>query len=462
MSERADASGSAVALAASREPGADDAGPDARGHPIAGIVTGAAGSLSTFDLGSIVFLFAATVGFLNDRHFHLPRAIALLIGALLASLVIIVVGALVTPIDIAQLAQRRIEGAHLPRILLDGVLALLLFAASLHVDLRELRSQAWVVFGLATAGVVLATVVFAYGIWAVFKLAGMQVPLAWCFVLGAIVAPTDAVAVEGLLERVRLPSALKGMISGESLFNDGTAVVLFFAAVAAAEGEVGVAGHGRILLSLLKEGALGGALGVATGYLARQAIRHVKDDNLTLTISVALALSTYRLALALGLSGPIAVVVCGIVLTSRPLEANGRDERRQKLATFWSLVDELLNTLLFLLMGFEILAIDGSVAALVPIIVAIPLALAARLLSVCALMPLLPLGWDEKRRAIAVLTWVGLRGGISVALVLNLPETQYRDALSAVCYGVVIFTIVVQGLLTPRIIGWLYRSHDGT
>ncbi|SEE08547.1 sodium/proton antiporter, CPA1 family [Rhizobiales bacterium GAS191] len=425
-------------------------------------MTGDAGSLSTFDLGSIVFLFAATVGFLNDRHFHLPRAIALLIGALLASLVIIVVGALVTPIDIAQLAQRRIEGAHLPRILLDGVLALLLFAASLHVDLRELRSQAWGVFGLATAGVVLATVVFAYGIWAVFKLAGMQVPLAWCFVLGAIVAPTDAVAVEGLLRRVRLPSALKGMISGESLFNDGTAVVLFFAAVAAAEGEVGVAGHGRIALSLLKEGALGGALGVATGYLARQAIRHVKDDNLTLTISVALALSTYRLALALGLSGPIAVVVCGIVLTSRPLETNGRDERRQKLATFWSLVDELLNTLLFLLMGFEILAIDGSLAALVPIIVAIPLALAARLLSVCALMPLLPLGWDEKRRAIAVLTWVGLRGGISVALVLNLPETQYRDALSAVCYGVVIFTIVVQGLLTPWIIGWLYRSHDGT
>jgi CPA1 family monovalent cation:H+ antiporter len=416
--------------------------------------------MSTFDLASIVFLFAATVGFFNDRYFHQPRAIALLLGALLASLVIIAVGALFAPFDITRLAEHRIEGAHLPRVLLDGVLALLLFAASLHVDLRELRNQAWVVFGLATLGVILATVLFAGGIWTAFKIAGIQVPLAWCFVLGAVLAPTDAVAVEGLLKRVRLPPALKAMISGESLFNDGTAVVLFFAALASAEGQVGVAGHGRILLSLLTEGAAGGALGVATGYLACLAIRHIEDDNLILTISVALALATYRLAVALGLSGPIAVVVCGIVLMRQPIEANGRDEARRRLTSFWSLVDELLNTLLFILMGFEILTIAGAYVALVPMVAAIPLALAARLLSVCALMPLLPTGWNEKRRAIGVLTWIGLRGGISVALVLTLPETQYRDVLSAVCYGVVIFTIVVQGLLTPRFIASLYPHNN--
>jgi monovalent cation:H+ antiporter, CPA1 family len=418
--------------------------------------------MSPFDLAAFVFLFAAIVGFLNDRYFHLPRTIALLLGALLASLAIIASDALFTQFKIAQLAQHRIEGAHLPSVLLDGVLALMLFAASLHVDLRELRNQAWIVFGLATVGVILATVLFAAGIWAAFNVAGVQMPLAWCFVLGAILAPTDAVAVEGLLQRVRLPPALKAMISGECLFNDGTAVVIFFAALASAGGQSGVVGHGHIVLSLLTEGAGGGALGVATGCLAYQAIRHVEDDNLALTISVALALSTYRLAVVLGLSGPIAVVSCGLMLTRQLMRTSSRDEFRRKLAIFWSLVEDLLNTLLFILMGFEILTIRGAYVELVPMVAAIPLALAARLLSVCALIPLLPLGRREKGRAIGLLTWVGLRGGLSIALVLTLPETQYRGVLSAVCYGVVIFTIVVQGLSTPRIIASLYPLKKET
>jgi CPA1 family monovalent cation:H+ antiporter len=412
--------------------------------------------MSTFDLGALIFLFAATVGYLNDRHFHLPRAIALLLGSLAAAFLIIAVGTLFTPFDIRLLAERRIAGAHLPRILLDGVLALLLFAASLHVDLRELRRQAWAVFGLATAGVIVATILFACGIWGAFRVAGVEMPLVWCFVLGAILAPTDAVAVEALLSKVRIPDALKAIISGESLFNDGTAVVLFFAALAAAEGEAGVAGHGRILLALLREGAAGAALGVATGYLASLAIRRVEDDNLTLTISVALALSTYRLAVALGLSGPIAVVVCGIVLASRRMGTTGHEDRRAKLVNFWSLVDELLNTFLFIILGFELISIAADKFALLPTLIAIPLALAARLLSVCALTPLLPPGWEQKRRAVAVLTWVGLRGGISLALVLNLPDTEYRDLLAAVCYAVVIFSIIVQGLLTPRVIARQY------
>src|SRR6516165_7593459 len=177
--------------------------------------------MSPFDLGALIFLFAAVVGYLNDRHFHLPRPIALLLGALLVSLGIIIVGALLPAYDIRVLAQRRIDGAHLPHVLLDGVLALLLFAAALHVDLREMRSQVWAVFGLATFGVIVATVLFALGIWAVFRLDGLSVPLGWCFVLGAVLAPTDAIAVDGLLKRARLPAGLKTMISGESLFNDG-------------------------------------------------------------------------------------------------------------------------------------------------------------------------------------------------------------------------------------------------
>ncbi|MBV9569256.1 MAG: cation:proton antiporter, partial [Hyphomicrobiales bacterium] len=361
--------------------------------------------------------------------------------------------------NLEELAQHRIEGAHLPRILLDGVLALLLFAASLHVDLRALRSQAWAVFGLATLGVILATVLLAFGIFAAFRLAGTAIPLAWCFVLGAVLAPTDAVAVEGLLRRVQLPASLRALVSGEALFNDGTAVILFFAALAAAGGQTGVVGHGHIALSLFVEGAAGAALGIAAGYLAHLAMRRIQDENLAVTISLALALSTYRLAVAFGVSGPIAVVVSGIVLANQPAESFALPGLRAKLVAFWSLIDDLLNTLLFILMGFEILAIDVSRAVLLPLLVAVPLAFAARLISVCALVPLLPRGSLRRTRAVAALTWLGLRGGISIALVLTLPATPYQAGLSAVCYGVVIFTIVVQGLLTPRVLNSLYGDE---
>jgi CPA1 family monovalent cation:H+ antiporter len=416
--------------------------------------------MSTFDMASLVLVFAAIIGIINERYFRLPRAIALLLFALAASLVIIALGTFFSGFDLRRLAQHRIEGAHLPRILLDGVLALLLFAASLHVDLRELRSEAWAVFGLATVGVMVSTVLLGFGAFAAFRLSGTDMPLTWCFVLGAILAPTDAVAVEGLLRRVHLPASLRSMVSGEALFNDGTAVIVFFAALAATQGQTGVVGHGHIALSLLVEGTAGAALGAAMGYVARLAMRRIEDHNLILTISLALALSTYRLAVAFGVSGPIAVVVCGIVLANQPAEHGVLDGSRAKLVTFWALVDDLLNTLLFLLMGFEILAIDGARAALVPMLVAIPLALAARLVSVCALVPLLPHGLIEKGRAIAALTWLGLRGGISIALVLTLPQTPYRASLSAVCYGVVIFTIVVQGLLTPRVLNLLYEGKS--
>ncbi|MBV9739677.1 MAG: sodium:proton antiporter [Hyphomicrobiales bacterium] len=417
--------------------------------------------MSTFDMASLVFLFAAVIGIVNERYLKLPRVIVLLICALAVSLIIMGIGHHFTSFNLAQRAESRIEGAQLPRILLDGVLALLLFAASLHVDLRELKSEAWAVFGLATVGVMVATVLLGFGIFATFRLSGMHIPLAWCFVLGAVLAPTDAVAVEGLLKRVRLPGALRALVSGEALFNDGTAVILFFAALAAAQGQTDVVGHGHIVLSLLVEGAAGAALGVIAGFVAHFAMRHVRDENLVLTISLALALSTYRLAVAFGVSGPIAVVVSGIVLANQPARNFALSDVRTRLVAFWSLIDDLLNTWLFILMGFELLAIDVSRTVFLPLLLAIPLAFAARLVSVCALVPLLPHGKQQRMRAIAALTWLGLRGGISIALVLTLPFSPFEAGLSAVCYGVVIFTIVVQGLLAPRVLEALYGAKLG-
>jgi monovalent cation:H+ antiporter, CPA1 family len=406
--------------------------------------------VSVFDVGSLILLFAALLGAVNDRFLGLPRVIVYLIGSLALSLCLILAGRLYFGPYLGEALQRRVEGAHLPKLLLDGVLALLLFAASLQIDLRELRSRAFGILALATLGVLLATGLFTVTIWAAFAIAGDPTPLRWCFVLGAILAPTDAIAVEGLLKRVALPSALKALISGESLFNDGTAVVVFVAALAVAAGEHNVIGHGRLLMAIVTEGGGGAALGLATGFAAAWLLRRVRDDAVAVTMSLALALGTYRLAAALDLSGPIGVVVAGLVMAARPIAPDVETSRRSRLGAFWSLIDELLNTLLFLLMGFELFAIPLADFALFPVFAAIPLALLARLLSVAPTMLFVRLEPGQKMRALALLTWVGLRGAVSVALALNLPDTPFRAPLSAACYAVVIFTVVAQGLSTPR------------
>jgi CPA1 family monovalent cation:H+ antiporter len=412
--------------------------------------------MSAFDVASILFVFAAVVGVANDRFLRLPRGIALLLAALAAALSMLAIGRLTGATSLAELTEHRLEGARLPHILLDGILALLLFAASIHCDLRGLRQQAIAVFVLATVGVLVATALFTFGIYGVFHLAGVTVPLAWCFVLGAIVAPTDAVAVDGLLKQVSLPEGLRDIITGESLFNDGTAVVVFLAALAIASGETGVIGHGRILADLLVDGFGGAAVGAALGFIAHRAATRVGDDSVALTISIALAFAAYRVATWLDLSGPIAVVVAGLVLVNLPDRRTGKPGWHGRLGIFWSLVDDLVNTLLFVLMGFEILALDLSAFPLAAAVLAIPLALVVRYLSVWLPIAALPLKIAHKRRAVALLAWVGLRGAVSIALVLIVPPGPYHPALSAVCYAIVIFTIVVQGLSTPRMVAALY------
>jgi CPA1 family monovalent cation:H+ antiporter len=416
--------------------------------------------MSTFDVASILFLFAAATGLANERLFRLPHSIALLLASLLVSLAVVAFGHLAPVSWLLQGSQHRIERADLPRALLDGVLALLLFAASWHVDLKGLRRQRRLIFALATVGVIVASSVFAFGFWLVTGLLGTPIPLAWCFLLGAILAPTDAVAVDGLLQRIVLPAGLRDIIAGESLFNDGTAVVVFLAAVALVSGESEVIGHGRLLAALVVECTGGAAIGVIAGYLARLVIERSRDEIVGLTVSIALALSTYRLAILVEVSGPIAVVVAGLVLVNASPKGQERSAWRQRLATFWSLIDDLVNTLLFLLMGAEIFTLDLAAFVQVAVLAAIPLAILSRLVSIALPVALWPVGGSEKARMIGALTWVGLRGAMSIALVLTIPAGPYEPTLAAACYAVVIFTIVVQGLSTPAILGVLYKAKQ--
>ncbi len=414
---------------------------------------------SPADLIAILLCLAAGVATINHRFIHLPRAIALLLGSLGLAGLIAAIDPFVAP-DLSGWVRAMLGDAALPQVLLDIVLGLLLFAASLHVDLTELRRQKWAVLALATTGVMIATAVFGSGVWVLFRFAGSPIPLGWCMVLGAVLAPTDAVVVGALLDHAPLPSALKTAISGESLFNDGAGVVLFQITLRLAQGEHGLVGHGQVAIALAVAGVGGGALGCATGALAARLMRWVDEPGLRLMISLALVTGTYRAADLLGLSGPTAVVACGLALRMlAPRDAAGRS-LIDEITGFWHVIDELLNAMLFLLIGFELFAVNLRLVVLLPVIGALPLALFSRMAGVVLPTLVLRGAGPRQRRGMAVLTWAGLRGGVSIALALTLPGSPYRGRLIVVCYAVVVFSMLVQGLTMPQVIRRLYGTAD--
>jgi len=413
--------------------------------------------MSPFDLVALLLLMAAVFGLVNERWIGLPEPISLLIGALGLSLLVLAADPLFSSVDVTSAARAMVGEANLPHLLLDGVLAFLLFAASLHVDLNELRTNRRTILLLATAGVMISTVVFGGLIWLAFQATSSPVPIRWCLTLAAVLAPTDAVAVDALLRKIDLPRSTKAAISGESLFNDGVGVVIFLIALASTQGERDLIGHGKIMAALLTQGLTAFVVGLVTGFVAARAMRMANNFNLELTISLALVLGTYRLASELGISGPIAVVAAGLVVGNQAGWRGPHAAELPGIIAFWSLIDQLLNALLFLLIGFEMLTLDARDIPVLPILASIPLAILARAISVAIPLRVLdPRGrGNGQARAIGVLTWAGLRGGVSVALALTLPDSPYHDELLSICYAVVVFTIIVQGLTMPAMLRFL-------
>jgi monovalent cation:H+ antiporter, CPA1 family len=347
-------------------------------------------------------------------------------------------------------------------VFLNAVLALLLFAGSLHVDVAELSHRRRTILILATVSVILSATAFGWAMYFTYSLIGMTVPLAWCIVLGAILAPTDAVVVENLLQKVKLPPNLRATILGESLFNDGAGVVLFLVALGVTQGDKYVLGHGTVLFALLREIAGGALLGFVAGWLAALMLRRVTDQGLQLLISLTLVIVVYRLANLSEISGPIAVVSAGLCLASPSKRFGITSETRTMLVGFWSLLDQLMNTLLFLLVGLQILGLVITPLQLVPLAFAVPLAVFTRLLSVALPLLLTRQPFADKARETGVLTWAGLRGGISIALALTLPASPWRADLLVVTYAVVVFTIVVQGLTIPGVLQAMYGAESSS
>ncbi len=409
---------------------------------------------SIFNLIALLITLAAVFGYVNHRWLHLPHTIGLVIIALAVSVVVLVVDAIFPQLGLETSVRRTLIDIDFEDTLMKGVLSFLLFAGALHVDLDSLLSRRWAILTLATAGIITSTLIVAALMFFGFRMCGFEIPLAYCFVFGALISPTDPVAVMGILKEVKVPETLEAKIAGESLFNDGVGVVLFSVLVSVAVGE-GDSGEVSLVgaAELLAVEAIGGiGLGLAAGYSAYRAMKTIDQHSLEVLITVSLVMATYAVATRLHISGPLAVVVAGLFIGNHGKRFAMSVTTRAHMETFWSVLDELLNSLLFLAIGFEVIALTITGQIVGAGLIAIPVVLLARFVSVAGPITLIGLRQEFTKGAIPVLTWGGLRGGISVALALSLPTSPVKPLLLATTYAVVIFSIVVQGLSVERVV----------
>lgn len=408
--------------------------------------------MSAFDAASILIVLASALGYLNHRVFKLPSSVGLTLMGAVASLLVIGVDQILPAWNLSARVNGFLSSIDFHITLMDGMLSFLLFAGALHVDWSEMRRGRWPILLLSTVGVLISTALVGFGFAAVASVSGLEVPLIWCFVFGALISPTDPVAVMAVLKRAAVPPTLQATVAGESLFNDGVGVVvfaiLFSVALGAEPFSLQQAG-----MDFLREAGGGVLLGLGLGWVAFRAMRSIDEYNVEVMISLAVVMGGYSLAHAIHVSGPVAMAVAGLLIGNAGVAHAMSDVTRDYLLKFWALIDEILNAVLFLLIGLEVIAIARDPRLILLGVLAVPLVIIARTVSVAlplaALRPLLSLG----PLALPTLVWGGLRGGISVALALSLPDTPVRTVILASTYVIVMFAVIVQG----GSVGWLIR-----
>ncbi len=405
--------------------------------------------MTIFQAAAILLVLAGLASYLNYRYLRLPSTIGLMVIALLLSLGTVVLGKLGVPGT--RLAAELVGSIDFSETLLHGMLAFLLFAGALHVNLQDLRSQWLPVAVLSTVGVALATGLIGVGFWAAARAIGLEIPLIYGLLFGALISPTDPVAVLGVLKRAGATKSLETKIAGESLFNDGIGVVVFLTLLGIATG-ASEADPASVGAFLLREAVGGALLGGVAGYAVYRMLRKVDNYPVEILLTLGLAAGTYSFAEYVHVSAPIAVVVAGMLTGNHGREFGMSEKTREHLDSFWELIDEFLNAVLFILIGVELLVIRTTPQNIAMGAIAVVLVLAARFLSVAIPMGLMKFKRTFSRGAIPILTWAGLRGGISIGLALSLPPSPQRDLLIGATYMVVIFSVLVQGLTLNRVI----------
>ncbi|HEY7888557.1 MAG TPA: sodium:proton antiporter [Steroidobacteraceae bacterium] len=411
--------------------------------------------MTLFTIVSAVITVVALCGYANHKLVHLPDTVGITAVALLISAATVAVGQVVPQVSAwGQLAVGRLD---FPDLVFHGLLGLLLFAGSLHVDVAGLARARWLVIVLATVGVVISTVLIGFAFFYVAHFLGMPLTLLECFIFGALISPTDPIAAMGLLSKAGVPPSLLTKITGEALFNDGTGVVAFVVLLGVAGGAHGLspALHGASpIASLPRASAVaqmfaqqvlgGGAFGLGVGYVGILLLRSVDSYPVETLITLAMATGGYAAAESINVSAPIATVVMGLVVGSGREYAMS-ELTRERLFMFWELADDLLNLILFGLVGLELTALAGTVRAyLLPAVAALPIVLMARYISVGAPIAVLRRFQRFEPHTVKLMTWAGVRGALPIALALSLAEGPAKELIVTATYVIAIFSILVQ------------------
>ncbi len=405
--------------------------------------------MDLFNILAILITLAAVFSYINFRYIGLPVTIGVMVIALSMSLMLNLLGSF--GLGLKPQAELLLRNIDFDRTLLHGMLSFLLFAGALHIDINDLIELKWSIGALATIGTVISTFLVGTLTWLVLGWFGIGLSYLYCLLFGALISPTDPIAVLSILKTAGAPKSLEMRITGESLFNDGVGIVVFLVILETATGTHGVSA-GHIGLLFVQE-VIGGVLfGLGIGYLAYQMLKSVDNYQVELLITLALVAGGYALADALHLSGPIAIVVAGLLIGNHGRLFGMSEKTRAHLDVFWELVDEILNAVLFVLIGLEVLVLTFTKQYLFASLVIIPLVLFARFVAIGIPVTVLRPFRAFSPGAVRIMTWGGLRGGISVALALSLPPSRERDVILAITYAVVVFSIVVQGLTLERMV----------
>lgn len=398
--------------------------------------------MELFNILAVLITLSAVFGYVNHRFIKLPTTIGLMLISLVMSLAIIILGRLGVGIEAELDFIRRID---FNKTLMVGMLSFLLFAGALHVDINELLAEKWRVGVFATLGVITSTFLIGSAMYLVLGWLHLGMPYIYCLLFGAIISPTDPIAVLGILRDAGAPEKLKINISGESLFNDGIGVVIFIILLEIATGEA-EASAASIGVLFAKEAVGGFIFGLLLGWLGYWTLKSVDNYQVEVIVTLALVTGGYALALSLHTSGPIAIVVAGLLIGNHGRTFAMSAATREHLDMFWELVDEILNSVLFVLIGLELLVVSLSGGFVLAGLIAIAVALCSRFISLGVPLKAFGLGRSLPPGALKIMTWGGLRGGISVALALSLPLGEMRDLILTMTYVVVVFSILVQGL----------------
>jgi CPA1 family monovalent cation:H+ antiporter len=400
--------------------------------------------MNLFDTAAVLITLAALFSYLNYRYLKIPTTIGVMLISLLLSLSVVALNALGVN-ELEVYARRLVSGVDFYGALMEGMLSFLLFAGALHLNLSDLAKQKWVILSLATLGVVISTFLIGALAWLIFNGLGIHMPLVYCLLFGALISPTDPIAVMGVLKSVGASKSLETKIAGESLFNDGIGVVVFLIILGVATGKAEV-DAGQIAALLIQEAGGGAVFGFLLGGATFYLLRSIDNYQVEVLLTLALVMGGYALVSALHMSGPIAMVVAGLLIGNKGRVLAMSERTVQHLDNFWELVDEILNAVLFVLIGLEVLLLSFRGEYLLAAVAIIPAVLLARYISVGLPVTLLKRVRAFSPRVVEILTWGGLRGGISVALALSLPPVPEREVIVVITYAVVVFSILVQGL----------------